>query len=162
MKRFFKISSISFVAFLMLVAFSKPIETINVKCMIQMTNYAGEGAYVVVSLINPKGEYEETLYVQGKDSEWFSEISEWWKFYGKRRSNIDAIAGETIAGGERTISVVKIPLEKIDKGYSIRFETAVEDKEYFVDDVQFELTTANLKSKKEGKGFIRYVRMIPQ
>ncbi len=162
MSRLIKRVSFSVIVLLALVAFEKPVAITNVKCMIQMTNYTGEGAYVVISLINPEGDYEETLYVQGKDSEWFSEISEWWKFYGKRRINIDAIAGETITGGARTISIVKIPTEKIDKGYSIRFETAVEDQEYHTKDVQFELTTASIKSKKEGNGFIRYVRMMPQ
>ena len=133
-----------------------------VKCLIQMTNYTGEGAYVVVSLLNPSGEYEETLYVQGKDSEWYSEVSEWWKFYGKYRSNIDAISGATISGGERTVMVLQIPTDKIDKGYSLRFETSVEDQGYYEADIQFKLTAENLKSKKEGKGFIRYVRMLPQ
>lgn len=134
----------------------------TVKCLIQLTNYTGEGAYVVVSLLNPSGEYEETLYVQGTDSEWYSEIPEWWKFYGKYRPNIDAISGETISGGERTVTVLHIPEAKIDKGYSLRFETSVEDQEYYADDIQFELTTENLKTKKEGKGFIRYVRMLSQ
>ena len=103
-----------------------------------------------------------TLYVQGKDKEWYSDIPEWWKFYGKRRPDIDAISGATISGGERKINVLKIPSDKIDAGYSIRFETAVEDQEYYTEDVQFELTSESVKSKIEGKGFIRYVRMIPQ
>jgi len=137
-------------------------KTTAVKCMIQMTNYSGEGAYVVVSLLDPSGKYEETLYVQGKDDEWYSEITQWWKFYGKKKSNIDAISGETISGGERTVTVLQIPQDKVDKGYSIRFETSVEDQKYYADDIQFELTKANLKAKKEGKGFIRYVRMLPQ
>ena len=146
-----------------LMAFSKnSVETTTVKCMIQMVNYTGEGAYVVVSLIDPAGEYEQTIYVQGKDPEWYNEISSWWKFYGKRRQNIDAISGETIAGGERTISVFKLPTEKIDAGYQLRFEAAVEDQEYYATDAQFALTTESLKSKVEGSGWIRYVRIIPQ
>lgn len=131
------------------------------KCMIQLTNYTGEGAYIVVSLINPQGEYEKTLYVIGEDDEWYNTVEEWWKFYGKKRNNIDAITGATIAGGERTISVIDIEDSKIDAGYSIRFETAVEDQEYFVKDVEFPLTSEALAGKKEGSGFIRYVRMIP-
>lgn len=138
------------------------VDTKPVKCLIQMTNYSGEGAYIVVSLMNPSGDYEETLYVQGKDSEWYSEIPEWWSFYGKYRPDIDAISGATISGGERTVSVLQIPTDKIDKGYSLRFETSVEDQEYYKDDLQFPLTSENLKTKKEGKGFIRYVRMLPQ
>ncbi len=133
-----------------------------VKCLIQLTNYSGEGAYVVVSLIDENKEYVETLYVQGRDDEWYSEIPAWWKFYGKYRPNIDAISGATVGGGERSIAVLNIPTDKIDKGYSLRFETAVEDKGYHKDDVSIALTRENLNSKKEGTGFIRYVRMLAQ
>ena len=161
MKNLFKIIPAIALAGFLLTAFT----TMNskaVKCLIQMTNYTGEGAYVVVSLLNPSGEYEETLYVQGKDSEWYSEIPEWWKFFGKYRPDIDAISGATISGGERTVTVLQIPEDKINKGYSLRFETSVEDQKYYADDIQFELTAENLKAKKEGKGFIRHVRMLTQ
>ena len=94
--------------------------------------------------------------------EWYFDITEWWNFQGKKRANIDAITGATISGGERSISVIQIPKDKVNQGYKIRFETAVEDQGYHKDDVEFELTSENLKSKLEGKGFIRYIRMIPQ
>lgn len=162
MTRYLKLIPLPIFTVFMLLAFTQPAEITPVKCMIQMTNYTGEGAYVVISLLDPQGAYEETLYVQGKDSEWYSEIPEWWKFYGKKRPEIDAISGATISGGARTISILKIPVDKIDAGYSIRFETSVEDQEYYAEDVQFELTSESLKSKVAGKGFIRYVRMIPQ
>lgn len=133
------------------------------KCMIQMTNYSGEGAYIAVSLMSPEGKYLKTLTVKGGDEEWYHDITEWWKnLYGKRRPNIDAITGATIGGGERAISVIEIDDDKINSGYKIRFETAVEDQEYFVDDVEFELTSESIKSKVEGKGFIRYIRIMPQ
>ncbi|MFB0904955.1 MAG: DUF2271 domain-containing protein [Nonlabens sp.] len=117
--------------------------------MIQLKNYIREGTYVVVSLLNSKGAYKETLYVQGTDSEWYSEITPWWQFYGKHRPNIEAISGATISGREAAIPVLQIPKVKIDKGYSIRFETAVEDQENYATDLQFELTTAHLEGKKK-------------
>jgi hypothetical protein len=148
---------------LLTLGFERTVETANYKCMIQLTNYMGEGAYIVVSLLNADGGYEETLYVQGDDNEWYRDITEWWKnVYGIRRPELDAITGATVSGGERSMTVLKIPTDKIDAGYKIRFESAVEDKEYHKDDVEFDLTTENLKAKKEGKGFIRYVRMIQQ
>ncbi|QXP60449.1 DUF2271 domain-containing protein [Olleya sp. HaHaR_3_96] len=131
------------------------------KCMMQMTNYSGEGAYVAISLINPDGDYEKTLYVQGDDEEWYHDITEWWKFQGKVRADIDALTGATISGGERAISVIQIEDSKIDAGYSIRFESAVEDQEYYTKDVEFVLTSESVKSKTEGTGFIRYVRLMP-
>ncbi len=162
MIRLFKYVPVGAVLLFVFLAFLKPVDTTKIKCMIQMTNYTGEGAYVVISLLNPEGSYEKTIYVQGKDSEWYSDITEWWKFYGKHRSNIDAISGETIAGGERTVSILEIDTDKLDKGYSLRFESAVEDQEYYTDDVKLPLTTESLTSRVEGKGFIRYIRLIPQ
>ena len=146
----------------LLTAFAVPTDSSKYKCMIQMTNYEGHGAYVVISLLDREGEYQKTLYVQGDDDEWYFDITEWWNFYGKRRPDIDAITGATISGGQRAISVIDLDEAWIDSGYIIRFESAVEDQEYHVSDVEFELTSANISHKIEGNGFIRYVRMMPQ
>ncbi|WP_407556957.1 DUF2271 domain-containing protein [Winogradskyella sp. 4-2091] len=145
-----------------LVSFTNFAASSKYKCMIQMTNYNGEGAYIVISLLNAEGEYVETLNVKGDDDEWYNTVESWWQFYGKRRPNIDAITGATISGGERAISVIEIDDDKLDKGYKLRFETAVEDQEYYESDVELELTSAHVKSKVEGIGFIRYIRMMPQ
>jgi len=151
------------VVLIMLFSFNSSPQLVNYKCLIQLTNYEGEGAYVVVSVLDSDGKYVETLYVQGDDSEWYRDVEQWWKnLYGIRRPELDGIVGETVTGGQRKMTVLKIPEEKIDSGYTIRFESAVEDQEYFEDDVEFALTTENLKRKMEGKGFIRYVRMLPQ
>ncbi|GAB5417655.1 MAG: DUF2271 domain-containing protein [Crocinitomicaceae bacterium] len=157
-------SKIGLTAFTLLVLMSMTQTNIKkYKCMIQMSNYEGEGAYVVVSLINPEGKYEKTLYVHGgNDDEWFYELTSWWKFYGKKRTNLDGITGGTIAGGERGINVLKIDPSKINKGYKLRFESAVEAKNYFEKDIEFDLTTANLQKKLTGKGFIRYIRIVAQ
>jgi len=48
----------------------------------------------------------------------------------------------------------------MDQGYTLRFETAVEDQEYHKADLEIVLNQDNLKMKHEGSGFIRYVRMI--
>lgn len=126
--------------------------------MIQMTNYTGEGAYIVVSLINPKGVYEKTLSVMGTDKEWYNDMEEWYKFHKKKPVNISAITGASVAGGDRSIKVLEIEDSKINKGYTLRFEVAVEDKEYHVKDIEVPLTIENVSGKIDGKGYIRYVR----
>ena len=156
MLRFFKFIPILIFSAFVVFSFSKPGETTDLKCMIQMTSYLGEGAYVVISLISPDGEYDQTLYVHGKDSQWYNEIYQWWKYYGKKRVDIDAISGATISGGERADK------SKIANGFKLRFETAVENQEYYTKDIQFELTSESVKRKVEGNGYIRYVRMIQQ
>ena len=164
MKQSLKIVGIALVilSVFTLYSFTTKAPSTKYKCMIQMTNYTGEGAYVVISLINPKGEYEQTLYVQGDDSEWYNTIESWWKkFYGKKRTNIDAITGATISGGERNVAIIEIDDSKLNSGYKIRFESAVEDQKYYTSDVEFPLTSETVKSKNDGTGFIRYVRLMP-
>jgi hypothetical protein len=131
------------------------------KCMVQMTNYMGEGAYIVISLIDPKGAYEKTLYVLGSDKKWYHDIKEWHKFYTKKPTNISAITGASIAGGDRSINVLEIEDSKINSGYKLRFETAVENQEYHTKDIEIPLTTENLSAKTEGTDYIRYVRLSP-
>ena len=124
-----------------------------------MSNYVGEGAYIVVSLINAKGEYEKTLYVMGDDKKWYNSLKEWNKFHSKKPTDISAITGASVTGGDRSITTFEIENSKINKGYKLRFESAVEDQKYHVSDLEFPLTTAGIADKTEGKGYIRYVRL---
>ncbi len=124
-----------------------------------MSNYVGEGAYVVVSLINAKGEYEKTLYVMGDDKKWYNTLKEWNKFQTKKKENISAKTGASVTGGDRSITTIEIENSKINKGYKLRFETSVEDQKYYVNDIEIPLTTEGLAAKTEGKGYIRYVRL---
>lgn len=133
-------------------------QTSKYKCMLQMSNYVGEGAYIVVSLINPKGQYEKTLYVMGDDKKWYKDIKEWYKFYN-RKKKVDAKTGASVAGGDRSVTVLEIDDSKLNAGYKIRFESAVENQKYHVTDVEIPLTTVGLAEKAEGKGYIRFVKL---
>src|SRR6186713_2551804 len=73
------------------------------KCMVQMTNYMGEGAYIVVSLVDSKGNYEKTLYVMGSDKKWYPDVKEWHKAYSKKPTNISAVTGASVSGGDRAV-----------------------------------------------------------
>jgi hypothetical protein len=131
------------------------------KCMIQMTNYMGEGAYIIVSLVDGKGIYEKTLYVLGQDKKWYKDLKEWHKFYSKKPTNISAITGASLAGGDRSVNVLEIEDSKINSGYSLRFESGVENQDYHVKDLEIPLTTETVSGKTEGSNYIRYVRLSP-
>ena len=146
-------------AFTLLLSFQVTAQTSKYKCMLQMSNYAGEGAYVVVSLINAKGEYDKTLYVMGDDKKWYKTLKEWHKFYSKKPTDISAKTGASVTGGDRSMTTLEIEDSKINKGYKLRFETAVEDQKYYVTDLEIPLTTEGIADKTEGKGYIRYVRL---
>lgn len=128
------------------------------KCMIQMNGYQGDGAYIVVSLIDPKGVYEKTLYLLGPDKKWYKDWKEWYKFNQKKKENLSAITGASITGGDRSVKVIEIEDAKINTGYKIRFESAVEDQKYNVKDVEVPLTTQSLSEKTDGTGYIKLVR----
>ncbi|HTG66908.1 MAG TPA: DUF2271 domain-containing protein [Flavobacterium sp.] len=146
-------------AFICLISFQATAQSSKYKCMLQMSNYMGEGAYIVVSLVNPKGDYEKTLYVMGDDKKWYKSLKEWHKFYSKKPSNISAITGASVTGGDRSITTMEIDNSKINSGYKLRFESAVEDQKYYTSDLEVPLTTAAMSEKTEGKGYIRYVRL---
>lgn len=137
-------------------------DTQKIKYLIQLNPYEGEGAYIVVSLMNPQGEYEKTLFVQGDDPEWYFDIESWWAFYGKKRRNLDAITGATIKGGQRAVNMIEVDRELINSGYSIQFESIVEDMPYYIEDVIVPLTDEGLATKHEGTGYIKYVRLSVQ
>lgn len=130
------------------------------KCMLQMTSYTGEGAYVVVSLIDPKGTYEKTLYVMGPDKKWYDTLKEWHKAQSKKPTKLNAITGASVAGGDRSITTFSIEDKYFNKGYKIRFESAVEDQKYHEQDLEIPLTTNGIIQKTDGKGYIKYAKLI--
>lgn len=72
-------------ALICLISFQANAQTSKYKCMLQMANYMGEGAYIVVSLVNANGDYEKTLYVMGDDKKWYKSLKEWNKFQTKKK-----------------------------------------------------------------------------
>lgn len=132
-------------------------QTSKYKCMIQMNAYTGEEAYIAVSLINPKGSYDKTLYVLGRDTKWYNGFKDWFKFFSKTKK-LNAKTGASVAGGDRSLVNLEIEDKWMDKGYKLRFETAVEDQKYVVNDVEVALTTEMLSGKADGKGYIKYIR----
>lgn len=129
------------------------------KCLLQMTNYKGLEAYIVVSLIAPNGKYEKTLYMMGSDKKWYNGFKEWDKNLGKKKENLNGITGASVAAGNRTSATFILDETKLNKGYKLRFESAVEDAKYFVTDVEIPLTSEALTQKTEGKGYIRFVKL---
>jgi hypothetical protein len=123
-----------------------------------MTNYMGDGSYIVISLIDPKGNYDKTLYVLGSDKKWYKTLKQWDAFYRKKPSNISAITGASVTGGDRSVNVIEVENSKINAGYKLRFESAVEDKNYNVKDLEIPLSTETLAAKSDGTGYIRFVR----
>lgn len=130
------------------------------KCMLQLINYSGEGAYIVVSIIDQKNDYKKTLKVIGDDDEWYPDISKWYPYYLKNPKEMDGITGATISGGERTIFSFDIDEKYFDGNHNLRFETAVEDQKYEFDDLNLNLKKTSITGQHSGSAYIRYVKII--
>ena len=129
------------------------------KGMLQMTNYKGLEAYVVVSLVDSKGNPEKTLYMMGPDKKWYNGFKEWFAKLSTKKENLNAITGASIAGGDRSTFTFTIDETKINKGYKIRFESAVEDQKNYTNDLEIPFTTEDITKKTDGTGYIRYVKL---
>lgn len=129
------------------------------KGMLQMTNYKGLEAYVVVSLIDSKGNYEKTLYMMGPDKKWYNGFKEWFGKLSSKKENLNSITGASVAGGDRSVFNITLEESKINKGYKIRFETAVEDDKNYINDLEIPFTTDEISKKADGKGYIRNVKL---
>lgn len=137
--------------------------TSKYKCMVQLKNYEGEGAYVILSVVDKDDNYIKTLHILGDDEKWYADITTWWSFFESKKesTNIDAITGATIAGGERSIFTFTLEESDLREGNKLRFETSVEQGEYHIKDLEVVLTPENLKAKHNGSGYVRYARIMP-
>lgn len=140
------------------VTFTKA-QSSNFKCMLQMNSYKGEAAYVVISLINPKGAYEKTIAVLGPDKQWYNTLKEWYKFQTKSKERLSAVTSASVAGGDRAVRTITIEDSKLNKGYKLRFESAVEEQNYHTKDLEIPLTTQGITERINGSGYIKFVKL---
>ena len=163
MQSFFKILLVPF-----LLLFLPIEEEVEIKCLLEIMDYRGEGAYFVISVLDKEENYIKTVYVLGDDKSWFSELKYFWIHL--RENNlfsdedfyplIDGISGPTISGGERRVFQIKVPKNLLNNSFHLRFETAVEDKAYHMNDINIALSTESLKQAHMGQGFIKKIQFI--
>ncbi|MEL7149070.1 MAG: DUF2271 domain-containing protein, partial [Bacteroidota bacterium] len=87
---------------------------------------------------------------------------EWWSFTSSAEEKIDGITGASVGNGERKISLFEFDETILDAGYKLRFETAVEDQDYFMKDLEVALKSEEMINRFEGNGYIRYIRIMPR
>jgi hypothetical protein len=137
-----------------------PPTQVSLKCLVQLTNYTGEGAYLVVTLLDNKGKYKKTLQVFGKEKRWWDDLPSWFKHLTTSKENVDGVSGASITAGNRKVFSINTDDSVFDKGYKLRFETAVENQEYQEKDVEMDFSEANVGKTINGSGYIRYVKLL--
>jgi hypothetical protein len=143
-----------------LYSFKAPSTQVSHKCLIQLSNYTGEGAYVVVSLLDGKGKYIKTLQVFGKEKRWWDDIPSWFKHLTTSKENVDGVTGASITAGDRKVFTLITDDRYFNKDHKLRFETSVENQDYKEKDVEVEYNDANVGKNINGTGYIRYIKLI--
>lgn len=129
------------------------------KCLLQMKNYTGEGAYITVYIVSPQGDFIKTLNVMGDDKKWYNTLKRWYPAQRKKKENLDGITGASVSGGKRNIVTIEIDDSLLNKGNKLRFESAVEDGDYVPVEAEIILDAEHIEKKVDGKGYVRFVKL---
>lgn len=135
-------------------------ENVNIKCMLELNEYQGEGAYLVVSLLDKDENYLRTLQIFGKEKRWYKDLPYWFRFYSNKETSLDGISGASISSNQRKVFSFTVLKEEMNSGKIVRFESSVEDQDYHEKDIQVELKVSNLGVNIPGSGYIKHVKFF--
>ena len=122
----------------------------------QMSNYSGPEAYLAVYLTKPDGNYDSTLYVAGRKTRYYRDLSGWARYAARDATlNLNGITGASIGSGQSFTINLNLSDALIDAGYVVHIDSAVEHRGTASDDVVIPLDTSSSGVAQPGNGFIR-------
>lgn len=119
-----------------------------------LKNYGGDGAYVVIYVVDAAGAYKGTLWMAGGKAKYYRHLSDWQAASGGARTEIDGITGASVGAGRTLKITADLADALIDGGFEIRVDTAVEDMRDNPSDVAAPLTTAGNGKPVAGRGYV--------
>ena len=120
---------------------------------VQLKNYGGDGAYVVVYLAKA-GQYEGTLWMAGTRQKYYRHLRDWVAVTGGSGSEIDGITGASVGSGRSLTVTVDVADALIDAGYEVRIDTAVENMRENPGEIVVPLTTDGAGLAIHGRGYV--------
>lgn len=121
----------------------------------QLKNYGGDGAYVVIYLLDSAGQYKGTLWMAGGRPRYYRHLTDWRRASGGNLGEIDGITGASVGSGRTLAIKADLADALIDAGYQIRIDTAVENMSENPADVTVPFTTKRAGKPVSGHGYVR-------
>lgn len=122
----------------------------------QMNSYRGPEAYLAVYLAGPDGRYDSTLYVAGRKSRYYRDLSGWARYAAADASlNLNGITGASIGSGRSFTINLELSDALINAGYTIHIDSAVEERGTTTDDVVIPLDRSQSGVAQPGRGFVQ-------
>ncbi|TYL46590.1 DUF2271 domain-containing protein [Marinomonas sp. IMCC 4694] len=119
-----------------------------------LARYNGSGAYIAMYITDAQSHYQKTIWVAGKDREYYSHLKGWARGSGKKSAEYDGKTGASISSG-RTLTFTQNVEEKwFDAGYQLVIDTAVEDSNSNRGDVVTPLTMSGSGHAVAGSDYV--------
>jgi len=123
----------------------------------QLTNYGGDGAYVVIYLTDRTGRYHSTLWVAAPKAKYWRNLRDWYRATGGN-AKVDGISGASVGAGKALRVCVDVADALLDAGYEIHVDTAVEKMKDNPSEVVVPLTAAGAGKPTAGRGYVKSFR----
>ncbi|SER34496.1 MULTISPECIES: DUF2271 domain-containing protein [Halopseudomonas] len=120
-----------------------------------LSDYGGDGAYVVLYLTDAQGQYQQTLWVAGKKAKYYKHLRDWARGSGLRSAEYDGMTGASVTSGRTLEVTLELADGLIDSGVQVRIDTAVEDMRENRSEVVVPLTTEGAGQVTAGKGYVQ-------
>ena len=123
----------------------------------QLSNYGGDGAYLVIYLTDGTGKYHSTLWVAAPKAKYWRHLGDWYRATGGT-AKVDGISGASVGAGKTLKVSVELADALLDAGYQIRIDTAVEKMKDNPSEVVVPLTAAGAGKPAAGRGYVKSFR----
>lgn len=121
----------------------------------ELQSYSGNGAYLAIYLTNAEGQYQETLWISGQKSKYYTHLTGWARGSGLRTSEYDGISGASVTSGKTLTVSLELADTYIDTGFQLRVDSSVEDMRDNRNDVVVPLTSEGAGKSVNGNGYVK-------
>lgn len=109
---------------------------------VDMANYGGRGAYLAIYVTDASGAYAGSLWMAGGKSKYYKHLSDWKKFTGGDRAEVDGITGASVGAGQSLNLSMDLADALFDAGYTLHIDAAVEEMRDSPNEISVPLTSA--------------------
>lgn len=121
---------------------------------VNLTQYGGDGAYVVLYVTDASGAYAGSLWMAGGKSKYYRHLSDWARFTGENVAEVDGITGASVGAGRSLELTMDLSDALFDAGYTLHVDAAVEDMRDSPNEVEVPLTSAGAGKPVQGRQYI--------
>ncbi|MBA4207521.1 MAG: DUF2271 domain-containing protein [Polymorphum sp.] len=119
-----------------------------------LSNYGGNGAYLVLYVTDAAGAYAGTLWMAGGKSKYYEHLSDWYRATGGDPAQINGVTGASVGAGRTLEITLDLRDALFDAGYTLHIDAAVEDMRDSPREVSIPLTAQGAGQPVGGRRYI--------